>query len=143
MTKSPALSQRTREGQGTRLLFMGKAWASPGKPGPAPRTEQRSPQLDAGYVVALLVVLFIGFGLVVHLARAAKSRNQHAARPDCSKRTEKRLEGRRNRRVRARGRSSSVRALGGGGTPFLRPIQSSRMAKFSVLRFAMAFGNPN
>jgi len=28
-SNSPALSQRTREGQGTHFLFMGKAWASP------------------------------------------------------------------------------------------------------------------
>jgi len=34
--KSPALSQRTREGQGTRFLCVAKAWASP------PATKLRS-----------------------------------------------------------------------------------------------------
>ena len=35
--------------------------------------EQRSPLLEVAYVVALLVVFFIGFGLVVYFARADKA----------------------------------------------------------------------
>jgi len=41
---SSALSQRTREGQGTRLLFMGKAWAS------SPSTIEQEETLAAGLV---------------------------------------------------------------------------------------------
>jgi len=41
--------------------------------GTASRLEQRSPLLEVGYVVALLVVFFIGFGLVLYFARADKA----------------------------------------------------------------------
>jgi hypothetical protein len=44
--------------------------------------EQRSPLLEAGYVVALLVVFFVGFGLVLYFVRADKATTNKAARPD-------------------------------------------------------------
>lgn len=39
----------------------------------ASRPEQRSPLLEVGYIVALLVVFFVGYGLVVYFARADKT----------------------------------------------------------------------
>jgi len=53
--KSPALSQRTREGQGTRFLCAVRAWANSRKHGPAPeqKTVKDVPGQTVKYVMGL------------------------------------------------------------------------------------------